>query len=74
MHLSPPITVLPILAVGLAGTVSLAPPPNKPSRATVTLSTATYQKLALWAKEHTGADGRPLTVVQVIEEFAKSQE
>ena len=70
MHVSPPITVLAIMAAMVAGAVWLAPPQREMAQVTVVLPTATYQKLALWGKEHAGADGRPLTVVQVIEEFA----
>ena len=74
MHVSPPITVLAILAAMLAGAVWLAPPQRELAQVTVMLPTATYQKLALWGKEHGGADGRPLTVVQVIEELANKWE
>ena len=38
------------------------------------LPNATYQKLASWGKEYAGEDGRPLTVVQVIEALAKKRE
>lgn len=74
MYISPPIAVLAIAAVGLAGTAWLAPPPREVAQVTVMLPSATYQKLALWGKEHAGADGRPLTVVQVIEELANKSE
>ena len=70
MFTSPPAMVLAILAVGLATTAWLAPPPRELAQATVVLPTATYQKLELWAKDRVGADGQPLTVVQVIETFA----
>ncbi len=70
MHVSPPITVLAIMAAMVAGAVWLAPPQREMAQVTVVLPTATYQKLALWGKEHAGADGRPLTAVQVIEELA----
>ncbi len=70
MHVSPPITVLAIIAAMVAGAVWLAPSEREVARVTVVLPTATSQKLALLGKEHAGADGRPLTVVQVIEELA----
>jgi hypothetical protein len=70
MYISPPIAVLAILAVGLAGAAWLTPPPREVAEATVMLPTATHQKLALWGKEDAGADGRPLTVAQVIEKLA----
>lgn len=74
MRVSPPIVVLAIAAFGLAGTAWLAPPPREVAQVTVMLPTATYQKLARWGKEHAGADGRPLTVVQVIEALANKLE
>ncbi len=69
MHLSPPITVLSILAVMLAGTAWLAPPQREAAEITVALPAGTYQRLALWGKAHVGADGKPRTVVQVIEDL-----
>ncbi len=67
MRLSPPMAVLAILAVLLASVAWLAPPHREAAEVTVTLPAATYQKLALWGKAHTGADGKPQSVVQVIE-------
>ena len=74
MYVSPPIAVLAILAVGLGSTTWIAPQPREVAQVTVMLPTAIHQKLALWGKEHNGADGQPLTVVQVIEELAKKWE
>jgi hypothetical protein len=74
MHVSPTIAVLAIVTIGLAGTAWFAPPPCEVARVIVMLPTATYQKLALWGKEHAGAEGRPLTVVQVIEGHANRGE
>jgi hypothetical protein len=70
MYISPPITVLAILAAMVAGTLWLAPPQREVAQVTAILPTATYQRLALWGKEHPGADGRALNVVQVIEKFS----
>jgi len=70
MHVSPPLAVLIIVAAMVAGTAWLAPPQRELALATVMLPTATYQKLTLWGKEHAGTDGRPLTVVQAIEQLA----
>jgi hypothetical protein len=73
MYILSPITVLAILAVGLAGAALLAPRrPRAPAQATLKLPTATHQKLALWGrKKHAGAeDRRPLTVVPVVQELA----
>ena len=74
MYISPPIAVLAIAAVGVAATAWLTPPPREVAQAKVMLPTATYQKLAQWGKEQAGPDGRPLTIVQVIEEFANKWE
>lgn len=74
MYLSPPIAVLAVLAVGLAGTAWLAPPQHASGQVTMMLPTATHQKLALWGNKHASADGRPLTVAQVIEELANKLE
>jgi len=71
MYISPPIGVLAILAVGLASTAWIPPQPREIAQATVVLPAATYEKFALWGNEHIGADGQPLTVVQVIKEFVK---
>lgn len=74
MYVPPPITILAILAAMVASATWYAPPQSPAVQVTVTLSTATYQKLALWGKEHADPDGRPLTVVQVIEEFMNNRE
>lgn len=71
MYVSPPLTILAILAVGLAGTTWFAPLEHGPARVALSLSTATYDKLASWGREQAGADGRPLSVEQVIEELAR---
>ncbi len=71
MSISPPIAVSAIVAVALACTAWLEPPQREAAQVTLTLPIAAYQKLALWGKEHSGADGRPRTVVlQVIERIA----
>lgn len=74
MYISPPIGVLAILAVGLASTAWLAPPQRQVTQVTVMLPAATHQKLALWARDRADPDGRPLTVVQVIEELVNKWE
>lgn len=70
MYISPPISVLAILAVGLAGTAWVAPPQREVAQVTVGLPAATYSKLTLLAKGRIGTDGQPLTVAQIIEELA----
>lgn len=72
MKISPPVAVLAILTVAVAGTVWLAPPQRNMTQVTVMLPTATYQKLSLRGKMNAGADGQPLTAVQVIEELTKN--
>ena len=74
MYISPPVAVLAILAVGLASTAWLAPPQHEVAQVTVMLPAATHQKLALWARDRAHPDGRPLTVVQVIEELVNKRE
>ena len=71
MRLSPPITVLAILAVTLAAAAWIVPPMETSSRATVVLPAATYQKLVQWGKEHMDAEGKPSTVAQAIETLSK---
>jgi len=70
MHSSPPIIVLAILAVGVASTAWLSPRQSEASHVNVMLPVDTYETFAQFGKEYTDADGRPLTVAQVIEEFA----
>ncbi len=74
MHVSPPISVLVIMAAVVAAAVWFAPPQREMGQVTVVLPTATYQKLVLWGREHAGADGRPLTVALVIEELSNISE
>jgi hypothetical protein len=74
MYISPPIGVLAILAVGLAGAAWLAPPQREVAQVTVMLPAATHQQLALWARDRADPDGRPLTAVQVIEELVNKRE
>ena len=69
--MSPPKGVLVILALGVAAATWLAPLPRERTQ-TVTLSTATHQKLALWGMEHADTAGRPQTVAQVIEGLANN--
>lgn len=70
MRLSPPITVLCLMAALVAGTVWLAPSKRDASQVPVMLPAATYHKLVLLGEGRVGVDGKALTVVQLIEEFA----
>ena len=69
MKISPPIAVLAIVIVGVAGTAWLSPPPREPAQMNVALSYATYSKLQQQGK----ADGGARTVAQVIEAMAHQQ-
>ena len=74
MRVSPPIAVVVIMSTLVAGTAWLKPPQRENSRVEVMLPTTTYHALALLGMEQAGDDGRPLTVVQVIEELARPSE
>jgi hypothetical protein len=50
MYISPPISVLAIIALMVAGRVRLAPPPREGAQISVMLPAATYQKLTLWGR------------------------
>lgn len=74
MHVSPPITILAIVAVMVAVTAWLAPPPGDVAQVSVVLSAATHQKLAILGKQNAAVDGRTRTVTQVIQELANTPE
>ncbi len=63
-----------VVAVMVALTAWLAPPEPASKQATVSIPIAVYERLALQAQGRTGADGRPLTVGQVIEELAAGRQ
>ena len=69
MKFSIPITVLTILAITFVGVGVFSPPPNENVWVTVKLPATTFNKLALMTRNRTDSDGRPLTIVQVIEEL-----
>jgi hypothetical protein len=73
MKISPPIATLAILAVGVAGTTWLSPPPNEPAQVTVTLPYATYSSLAQRGSDRAGAGGQALTVAQMIGVLAQGE-
>jgi len=70
MTLSPPITIIALLAVGVAGVTWYAPPAPQPKYVAVQVSVATYDRLALWAKDRPSPSGQPVTVAQAIEILA----
>jgi len=66
VKISIPITALTILVLAVAGTAWLSPPARDNAEISIKLPASTYNQLALRIKDRTNADGRPLTVVQVI--------
>jgi hypothetical protein len=68
MSVSPPLSVLAILAAALAGTAWLAPQPSPLRPVTVNLSAAAYGELANEAQRRSTVDGSPMTVSGIIEE------
>ena len=66
MRISPPIAILLILAVVVAGAAWLAPPPHETTEVAVSIPISMYQKLALQAQSYTDASGRTMTVEQYI--------
>ena len=68
MTFSPPLTVLAILAVALAGTAWLAPEPSQLRPVTVNLSSGAYDEIANEARRRNTAEGSQMTVSGIIEE------
>jgi hypothetical protein len=68
MTFSPPLTVLAILALALAGTAWLAPEPSRLRPVTVNLPAGAYNELANEAQQRITAEGSPMTVSGIIEE------
>jgi hypothetical protein len=68
MTFSPPLTVLAILALALAGTAWLAPEPSLLRPVTVNLPGGAYNELANEAQQRITAAGSPMTVSGIIEE------
>jgi hypothetical protein len=66
MRISPPIAILLILAVVLAGAAWLAPPAHEAAEVSVSIPMDTYQKIALETKRYADATGRTITVDQYI--------
>jgi hypothetical protein len=68
MTFSPPLTVLAILGLALAGTAWLAPEPSLLRPVTVNLSSGVYDEIANEARRRSIAKGSPMTVSGIIEE------
>ena len=67
MTLSPPISIIALLAVSVAGVTWYAPPDPQPKYVAVHVPAATYDKLEHWARGHPSESGQPLTVEQAID-------
>lgn len=71
MRASRPLSVLILMAAMVAGAVWYAPPQQKAAQIAVMLPQTTYQLLARKAEAEVNATGRPHSVAQVIESFAR---
>jgi hypothetical protein len=76
MKLSPPLTVLAILVVGLTAAklmtpVRPAPAPAPATRVTIEISDPIYAALALHVKDRKDSDGQPLTVARWIADLTE---
>ncbi len=67
--MSPPIAICSALILVLAALAVVAPAPQ-PSPVAIYLSPAAHQSLAARIEGRAGANGQPLTVSGLIEEFA----
>ena len=71
MHMSRPLSVLVLMAAMVTGAVWYAPPQQETALVTLTIPSDTYKLLALKAAAEPDATGRPGSVLQVIESFAR---
>ena len=69
MYVSPPVSVLAIVAIAFTGVAWLKSPPREVVRITVAVPTATYKKLLLWGQKHTDPNGQAPAVETIIEKF-----
>jgi hypothetical protein len=70
MYVSPPITILALLAVAIAGAAWLKPPHREAAQVPVSASNATYSQFVLWTKDLAIAERQYLTAEQFIEALA----
>lgn len=70
MRISRPLSVLALMATMVAGAAWYAPPQHDTAQMAVMLPGATYQLLARKGEAKVDANGRPRSVVQVIEDLA----
>jgi hypothetical protein len=68
MTFSPPLSVLAILGLALAGTAWLAPVPSQLRPVTVNLSAGAYDEINNEARRRNTAEGSQMTVSGIIEE------
>jgi hypothetical protein len=68
MTVSPPLTVLAILGLALAGTAWLAPEPSQLRPVTVNLSAGAYNEVVNEARRRSTLEGSQMTVSGIIEE------
>ena len=73
MRISPPITVLAILGVAFSGMAWLRAPARDEVRVSVTIPTATYEKLVLWGQANVSADGQAPTAGQALEQIVTNE-
>jgi len=71
MRLSRPMSVLVLMGIMVAGAAWYAPPRHETAKVTVMLPGDIYNLLALKGEADVDATGRPRSVVQVIEAFAR---
>lgn len=70
----PPIGVLVIVIIGVVLGVWRADPPQETTHVALNLPINSYQKLAVWAKDQTISDGRPVSVEQIIDAMVIKRE
>jgi len=73
MQISPPLTVLSIIILGLVVTKLYVPQKVK-NETQVTVSKTAYDQLENWAKRHVDDSGKSLTVPKLIEKISDDLE
>lgn len=71
MRISRPVSVLALIGIMVAGAAWYAPPQHHTAQVSVMLPSDVYQLLSEKGQTEVDAAGRPRSVVQVIEGFAK---
>ena len=73
MRLSPPISILIILAASMIGVASMTPTEPEAAEVVVLIPAATYNKLAGWSKTDTDMNGASLSVAHIIAELVRER-